>query len=525
MKTIRKIVLSNFKRFKSFELEFDDKLNVLIGDNESGKSSVLLALDLALSGSRSKIETIGLETLFNNEVVSVFLAGAKRFGELPTLFVEVFLSEQGNPYLNGKNYFNGTIACDGLRLACAPIDGYSKEIAEVLNDTHPNFPFEYYAITFTTFAGEAFSGFKRPLKHLVMDSSQINNDYATREYTRSVYEAKATPLDRNRNENLYRKSKAEFRNKALADLNEQLDSYQFSVRTNPKSNLASDLVITEDDIPIESKGKGRQCFVKTEFALRKNKNEGEHSLDALLLEEPENHLSHTNMKKLIERISESEKKQLFIATHSSLICARLDLRKAVLLNSASAKPVALKDLPEDTAKFFIKAPDNNVLEFVLSQKVILVEGDAEFILFDALYKKQPGNSTLEKDGVHVISVGGTSFKRYLDLAKLLGIKTAVVRDNDGDYQRNCVDSYAGYANEHMRVFSDKDSARRTFEVCFYQDNKAACDELFLPGRLKLSVQDYMLANKADAAFELLDKKEAAIVVPTYIQEAITWIKE
>lgn len=34
----------------------------------------------------------------------------------------------------------------------------------------------------------------------------------------------------------------------------------------------------------------------------------------------------------------------------------------------------------------MKAPDNNILEYVLSKKVILVEGDAEFILMEALYK-------------------------------------------------------------------------------------------------------------------------------------------
>jgi hypothetical protein len=197
----------------------------------------------------------------------------------------------------------------------------------------------------------------------------------------------------------------------------------------------------------------------------------------------------------------------------------------ILLNSAGAKPFALKDLPEDTAKFFMKAPDNNVLEFVLSPKVILVEGDAEFILLDALYKKHSEKSTMEEDGVHVIAVGGTSFKRYLDLSKLLGIKTAVVRDNDHDYQKNCVDSYADYVLGHVRVFSDKDPARYTFEVCFYQANKATCDELFMPGRVKLSAQQYMLHNKADAAFELLDKKEAALVAPTYIEEAIAWIRE
>ncbi|MDP3610194.1 MAG: AAA family ATPase [Methylophilus sp.] len=522
MNTVKRIVFSNFKRFKEFDLELDSKLNILIGDNEAGKSSILLALDLVLSGSRSKVETIGLEALFNTSVISSFLAGAKNYGDLPKLFVEVYLSEQGKPELNGKNN-SKSLVYDGLRLDCVPIDEYSKDIEEILKDTYPNFPFEYYAIKFSTFAGEAYSGFKRPIKHLLLDSSLINNDYATREYTKSIYSANVGLLDRNKNENLYRKNKDVFKTNELATLNAKLKSYKFSIRTNSKSNLETDLIITEQDIPIESKGKGRQCFIKTEFALQKNT--AEHSLDVLLLEEPENHLSHTNMKKLIQRISESDNKQLLIATHNSLISTRLDLRKTVFLNSTNIKPFVLKNLPPDTAKFFIKAPDNNVLEFVLSKKVILVEGDAEFILIDALYSKSTDNPTLENDGVHVISIGGTSFKRYLDIAKLLNIKTAVIRDNDGDYQKNCVDNYTGYTEPHIRIFADKVAARRTFEVCFYEDNMAVCDELFLAGRTKLTVQEYMLNNKADVAFELLDKKENELVAPTYIQEAIAWIRE
>jgi putative ATP-dependent endonuclease of OLD family len=520
MKTITKIILSNFKRFETFELDCDESLNILIGDNEAGKSSVLLALDLALSGSRSKAETIGLETLFNVDVVNRFLAGSKKYCDLPKLYVELYLSEQNNADFNGKNNSKG-IVCDGLRMECEPIDEYSKEIAEVLKDEHHNFPFEFYAVKFTTFADQPYLPQKRPIKHLIIDSSQINNEYATREYTRSVYSAHATVLERNKHENLYRMSKSVFKSESLNELNEKLLSYKFAVRTNPRSNLESDLVITELDIPIDSKGKGRQCLIKTEFALMKNRTG--HSLDVLLLEEPENHLSHSNMKRLIARISESEKKQLFIATHSSQICARLDLRKTVLLGKGSSA-VRLKNLSEETAIFFIKAPDNNVLEFALSAKVMLVEGDAEFILLDALYKKHPGQVTLEKDGVHVISVGGTSFKRYLELARLLAIKTAVVRDNDGDYQSNCVDRYADYVLPHIQVFSDKDPARSTFEICLYLDNKAICDELFQPGRIKLTVQDYMLKNKTDAAFELLSKKEAALAAPAYLSEAIAWIR-
>ena len=84
----------------------------------------------------------------------------------------------------------------------------------------------------------------------------------------------------------------------------------------------------------------------------------------------------------------------------------------------------------------------------------MVEGDAEFILIDAFFQKI-AQEKLEDSDVHVISVGGTSFKRYLDIAKILQIKTAVIRDNDGDYQANCVDNYSAYPEDYIHVFADK----------------------------------------------------------------------
>jgi putative ATP-dependent endonuclease of OLD family len=57
-KVITKLKLHNFRRFLEFGVEFNDEMNLLIGDNESGKSSILQALDLVMSGSRSKVETL-----------------------------------------------------------------------------------------------------------------------------------------------------------------------------------------------------------------------------------------------------------------------------------------------------------------------------------------------------------------------------------------------------------------------------------------------------------------------------------
>jgi predicted ATP-dependent endonuclease of OLD family len=172
----------------------------------------------------------------------------------------------------------------------------------------------------------------------------------------------------------------------------------------------------------------------------------------------------------------------------------------------------------------MKASNNNILEFILSEKVILVEGDAEYILMETFFKKVTDKKP-EDCKVHIISIGGTSFKRYLDIAKLLGIRTAVIRDNDGDYLENCVNNYSSYNAPNIEIFSDTDSCRHTFEVAFYYDNKELCEGLFHEGRKTLSVKDYMLKNKADVAFTILDKKAEFVQPPQYIRDAIEWIRK
>ena len=48
---IEKVIIQNFKRFKNpFEIKFNENINLLVGDNESGKSTILEAIHVALTG-------------------------------------------------------------------------------------------------------------------------------------------------------------------------------------------------------------------------------------------------------------------------------------------------------------------------------------------------------------------------------------------------------------------------------------------------------------------------------------------
>ncbi len=63
-----------------------------------------------------------------------------------------------------------------------------------------------------------------------------------------------------------------------------------------RAGLEASLDIMENGLPIRNRGKCRQSFMKTEFALRRREKYKE--LVTLLVKELENHLSYVNMKKL-----------------------------------------------------------------------------------------------------------------------------------------------------------------------------------------------------------------------------------
>lgn len=284
------------------------------------------------------------------------------------LTADVFLSEGVDPDLNGRQNLTG-VAADGLRMRIAPMnEEYGQDIHHVLQQDPNNFPYEYYSVRFSTLSGSHFAGLRRYLRHLRLDSARIDNDHAAQEYTRTVYSINVPVADRYRLENSYRQQKLYFCAQHLSAVKNTLETYQFGVRSGTKSGLEANLDITEDGVSIRYRGKGRQCFIKTEFALQRYQQQGE--LHALLPEETENYLSHISMKRLVNQLATESQTQVFIATHSSHISSRLDLRKAIL--SGTTRPILMDELSDETVAFFMKAQDNNVLEFALAKRVLFV---------------------------------------------------------------------------------------------------------------------------------------------------------
>ena len=105
-----------------------------------------------------------------------------------------------------------------------------------------------------------------------------------------------------------------------------------------------------DEIPFAMSGQGQQATIKMSLAMSRTAN----ASTFVLIEEPENHLSHTNLLRLVARIEAlaGEDQQLFIGTHSSFVLNRLGVDRLVLLHDGvSAK---LSQLDATTVGYFRK---------------------------------------------------------------------------------------------------------------------------------------------------------------------------
>jgi len=91
--------------------------------------------------------------------------------------------------------------------------------------------------------------------------------------------------------------------------------------------------------------------------------------------------------------------------------------------------MSFKNLDMDTVNYFNRLDNVDVLQLLLSRKIILVEGPTEYVLMNNMIKKVLGDNG-DSLGIHIFSMGGDHFKRYVELSSYLNNKVVIFTDND-----------------------------------------------------------------------------------------------
>jgi predicted ATP-dependent endonuclease of OLD family len=306
-------------------------------------------------------------------------------------------------------------------------------------------------------------------------------------------------------------------NTSLSEKGREITKKDFlvSIDISAKSGWDSVLIPYLDDIPFQFIGMGEQSKLKIGFAL----NATLEKTSVFLIEEPENHLSFTNMANLIDQISEMcNERQVIISTHNAFVLNKLGLDNLKLLHNKNV--VSLAELNPSTVTYFKRLPGYDTLRMVLAKSVILVEGPTEELLIQRYFLDKYGTLPVN-NGVDIISVRGLSFKRFLEISKHLKIETKVITDNDGDIEA-VKNKYADFDGiDSIRIIYPNDNAISTIEIAFCNCNTIDTLNTILEKKFKNieEAKEYMLKNKTEWALKVFESSEN-IIYPEYIQNAI-----
>jgi len=133
---LTKIHVQNYRYYERYALDFNKGLNILVGDNDSGKSTLLEAIGLALTG-RVAGRTFATELSpfhFNSVAVAAYCDAlrAKQEAVAPEIVIDLFMEKNDDTAkLQGTNNVLGEDS-PGVRVRVYPDPDLTAEFLEFL---------------------------------------------------------------------------------------------------------------------------------------------------------------------------------------------------------------------------------------------------------------------------------------------------------------------------------------------------------------------------------------------------------
>lgn len=551
---IDKVIISGFKCIREpLTIDTSKSLNILVGDNGVGKSTILEAIHLALTGMYrgEPIRRALSQSLFNNADVACFVAGSSDgLGlKLPRICIEVFLSGNGREeLLSGAVNSERQKRC-GFTFSIEFDEDYREELESLADGCLSSVPIEYYDFKWMAFADAPITPRKIPVRSVMINPAgdwQGNraDERATRTFIEGLNERQRMSLAQDARiaiDTWNAKDSLSKANAALPSIGiEGMGSVDIVADPGTSESWKRNIVVRLEEVPYGHIGAGSQSMMQAGIALGKNRPE---KTTLLLFEEPENHLSHVNLNKLVRLLGDGAvDRKVIVTTHSSYVANVLGLENLQIIGNEVGRsvcaPIAL--LAEETFDFFRKLPGYDTLRLVLSEAAILVEGPSDELIVQLAYRKKHAGKLPIEDGIDVISVG-SGFLRFLELASAIRKRVLVLTDNDGkpDSLKTKYDPYIGldfirisYVEE-IRPANDPNNVDPEGKINW---NTLEAELLYANGfesiRGLLGRDDdceakllkHMEANKTNAALTLFDAGDI-VAIPKYIDDGLGWLDE
>lgn len=438
---ITKAKIRGYRIFRDFEFTPNSGFNLIVGANESGKSTLLEAIVLALTGRVNGRRASGELNpyWFNTDMVEEFIRERSKGKPVsfPEIRIELLFEDHDDlqQLCGAINSEVPTKACPGLSMKIQPNPEYARELDSWAQDPSEILPIEYYVVDWRDFADNVITNRPRQVTAAIIDSRTVRSTSGVDYHLREILGDHLDPDERAAISLRYRELKASMSDGVLAKVNQRISTQNSLLHDRPISLAMDQTTRTSwegavtphvDKVPFAMSGQGQQAAVKICLAMNRQSDRA----NCVMVEEPENHLSHTSLATLLHRIKSlaGEKQQLFITTHSSFVLNRLGLDVLLLMGPTGASRIP--DLTPATVSYFQKLPGYDTLRMVLANKIVLVEGPSDEMVFERIFRDIYHKRPMEC-GIDVLSMRGISLARCLELCAALNKHVAALRDNDG----------------------------------------------------------------------------------------------
>lgn len=502
---LKNLIIKNFRNISSLSIDFRKGLNILIGENNAGKSAIIDALRICFNYGKQMRDTYVKRSDFHinrhdpeaniDAIEFHLLFKIEDPAETGTFIDLLSQSEDGTQqclqihykyYLEDKNgiekirynVWGGDnegqqITPDVLNLLLFVYLDALRDAAQQLRPVRGNRLGELFSYLREDIHGNPITDEKRDELTLKLRGA-LTGDPDWNSIIETGKQKINEHLDETSITNKKQKVEVEF---LPFEFRKIVDSLRVILPVFDSDLLGGDYSKQKYfDIQQNGLGYNNLLYMATVLGDLKNRKHLEpDSYIALLIEEPEAHLHPQLQSIYFNYLSKLDSIgfQIFITSHSPTITARADLDSLIVVqcqdNNVSTYSLANSELSDDNKKYLGKFLDVTKSQLFFSNGVIFVEGISEALLLQKFSKIMGNEYDLDKMGIEIVIVNGVAFEHFgrlfnsNDESKRLSIRSVIITDDDRDSATEEISSRAQNALDLKRGLLHVETSTVTFE--------------------------------------------------------------
>lgn len=458
---VKQVRIENFRSFTLIDVELS-MTNVLIGQNNSGKSNFLKAIDIALNGNR----TISEQDIFIKEgerltsgkiaVIDVLIVPiddnnkqGKNFSDFWTgVFTDKWITtdETNGDFVGVRTVISFDIKRNDYSLTRKPIKEWNASIDKAVCGKKQQFGMdivEYMNSFFMDAHRDVSDDIKNKKSYFgrVTSQTDLSDDLVDK------IEKQLNDVNSEIIKNIPALKQTSDR---ISEIGKTLGNHTSTVQIEPLTRKISDLhkgmdVTFKDGVgasfSISQHGLGTRSWISfltlgayVDWFSEKIKTDDveAESFVMLTMEEPEAHLHPQAQRQLYSQIVDFNGQKI-VSTHSPSVLAQAEMSDIIHFYKTDGETNAVRFSVGDYTKKEINRIKREVIntrgELLFSSALVLCEGITEEQALSIYFKEYFGVEPIFC-GVNIIGIGGQNYKSFLKLIKDFGIKWFIFSDGE-----------------------------------------------------------------------------------------------